>query len=60
MHYHWGLGAGHLYTRMAGLNEPVTAASEALIDNHTADLHMILELHHNIQMATGAMQQSLT
>jgi hypothetical protein len=61
MRYHWGLGVGHLYTRMAGLNELlVTVASEALIDNHTGDLCMISEPCHDIQVATGTIQQSLT
>jgi hypothetical protein len=61
MRFHWGLGVGHLYTRMAGLNELlVTAASEALIDNHTGDLRMISEPCRDIQVATGTIQQSLT
>jgi hypothetical protein len=41
--YHWGLGVGHLYTRIPGLDEPIGVASEQLIAEHTGDLGSIPE-----------------
>jgi hypothetical protein len=44
MRYHWGLGVGHLYTRIPGLAEPIPAGSpEQLVNDHTGDLHSIPE-----------------
>jgi hypothetical protein len=44
MRYHWGLGVGHLYTRIPGLAEPIPAGSpEQLINDHTGDLRSIPE-----------------
>jgi hypothetical protein len=43
MRYHWGLGVGHLYTRIPGLDEPIGVASEQLIAEHTGDLDSIPE-----------------
>ena len=44
MRYHWGLGVGHLYTRIPGLTEPIPAGSpQRLINDHTGDLHSIPE-----------------
>jgi hypothetical protein len=41
--YHWGLGVGHLYTRIPELDEPIGVASEQLIAEHTGDLGSIPE-----------------
>jgi hypothetical protein len=43
MHYHWGLGIGHLYTRIPWLDKPIRVASEQLIAEHTGDLGSIPE-----------------
>jgi hypothetical protein len=43
MCYHWGLGVGHLYTRIPGFNRPTGVALEQLIAEHTGDLGSISE-----------------
>ena len=52
MRYHWGLGVGHLYTRMSGLNTQISATADQLINEHTGDLRSIIDS----DMCSGLLQ----
>jgi hypothetical protein len=57
MRYHWGLGVGHVYSRIDESSQPIVAASEQLIDDHTGDLCSIQEPS---SVTTGGLQTTST
>lgn len=60
MRYHWGLGVGHVYTRIDESSQPIVAASGQLIDDHTGDLRSIQEPNSLSTSSGGGLQSTST
>jgi hypothetical protein len=60
MRYHWGLGVGHVYSRIDGPSQPIVAASRQLIEGHTGDHHSIQEPSGLPTSSGGSLQTTST